>query len=235
MMPRNPIVMAMLAWAWAFPVLGGEGDPTPAATPATQPAGDAVEPAESAEPAKPDPKVLELLAKLGDLIEKSEKAKPEVKAFCKKELLSICTNKVLVKQVKEQNDKKVSLDDIKKTDKEWLDAEDELAIHKEKLNNDCAKELKKIVKKLEVVGEAFVMDDQGANVGQNVLTSDYWQGDEPKWQNSFAKGKGGVEFGKAELDKSSNMVLQQVSLPIIAQDGTVIGAVCLGLKVEKIN
>lgn len=104
----------------------------------------------------------------------------------------------------------------------------------EVLENTTAKKLREIMKKHPEIVEVFVMDNQGAVVGENDLTSDYWQGDEAKWQNSFAKGQGGVDVGKEELDKSSNQVLQQVSLPII-KDGQVIGAVTWGLNVSKIK
>jgi hypothetical protein len=82
--------------------------------------------------------------------------------------------------------------------------------------------------------EAFVMDDQGGVVGENNLTSDYWQGDEEKWTGSFNKGKGGVDAGKEKFDKSANATIQQVSLPIIDKGGKVIGAVTWGVAVSKL-
>ncbi|NLS93339.1 MAG: hypothetical protein GXX96_14375 [Planctomycetaceae bacterium] len=78
------------------------------------------------------------------------------------------------------------------------------------------------------------MDNQGANVGQNQLTSDYWQGDEPKWQNSCKDGKGGIDVGENKLDKSSNRTMQHISLPIIDENGRAIGAVTYGLAVDSI-
>ena len=78
------------------------------------------------------------------------------------------------------------------------------------------------------------MDNQGANVGQNTLTSDYWQGDEAKWKESYNDGKGGVHVDKAKLDKSTNQVDQKFALPIIDEDGNVVGAICIGLDVERV-
>ena len=66
------------------------------------------------------------------------------------------------------------------------------------------------------------------------MTSDYWQGDEAKWENSFNGGKGGVDVGKIKFDKSANTQLQQVSLPIIDESGNVIGAITYGLAIDKI-
>jgi hypothetical protein len=149
-------------------------------------------------------------------------------------LLPLCTNPVFVKEVVAQNNKKVTLDEIKKIDEQWQKAESELPIQKEKLTNTCAKEIIGLVKDLKVVGETFVMDNQGANVGQNALTSDYWQGDEPKWKNSYKDGKGGVDIAEPKFDKSSNTVEQKVSLPVIDEKGNVVGAVSWGINIDKL-
>ena len=180
-----------------------------------------------------DPKVTKLLAKLTKGIDEAEKASDKAKAYAKEKLLPLCTNKVFVKAVKEQNAKEVSLDEIKKIDKQWIEAEEPLEIHGKLMGNKCAKLIKKLAKENAAINEAFVMDNKGANVGQNALTSDYWQGDEAKFKNSFKKGKGGVDVGKVKFDKSADTELQQISLPIIDKDGTVIGAVTFGLVVSK--
>lgn len=158
----------------------------------------------------------------------------KLKAFIKAELIPLCTNKVFVEEVTAQNAKKVTLEEIQKIDKEWSKAEEELPIQKEKMNNACAREIRNVCQRLKALGETFVMDNQGANVGQNALTSDYWQGDEAKWKNSYKDGKGGVDLGPRQLDKSTNIVDQKVSLPIVNDEGEVIGAVCYGVKVEEL-
>jgi hypothetical protein len=206
--------------------------------------------AEDAAAPKVDPKVETLVAKLKADVEAAkakikdgatddekktaEERHGKMQKLVTEKLLALCTNPVFVKEVAAQNDKKTSLDDIKKTDDEWQKAESELPIQKEKLNNDCAKEIIRLAKELKVIGETFVMDNQGANVGQNALTSDYWQGDEPKWQKPFAEGKGGVDIAEPKFDKSANTVEQKVSLPIIDAAGNVIGAVCWGVRVDQL-
>jgi hypothetical protein len=162
----------------------------------------------------------------GDLSDK-------VKGFVLKNLVGTTDTAAWVQAVEAQNAKKVSLPDIQAVDKKWMAAEEELPIQKELMNNACAQEVVKLVKKLPAIVEAFVMDDQGANVCENTLTSDYWQGDEPKWQKSFNGGKGGVDVGKVKFDKSANANLQQVSLPIIGKGGKVIGAITFGLAVDQ--
>ena len=157
-----------------------------------------------------------------------------VQAFVTKNLMVVITQPALVKAVEEQNSKKMTLADIQAVDKKWIAAEEEMPLQKELLNNACAKELVKLSEKLKAVKEAFVTDNQGANVCMNNLTSDYWQGDEPKWQKSFKEGKGGVDVGKVNFDKSANASLQQISLPILGKGGKVIGAITIGLAVDQL-
>jgi hypothetical protein len=157
----------------------------------------------------------------------------KVKAYVAKNLVPTTDTAAWVAAVEAQNAKGMTLAQIQDQDKKWTAAEEELPIQKELMNNACAKEIVNLVKKLPAIKEAFVMDNQGANVCENTLTSDYWQGDEAKWKNSFNGGKGGVDVGKVKFDKSANANLQQVSLPIIGKGGKVIGAVTFGLSVDQ--
>jgi hypothetical protein len=158
---------------------------------------------------------------------------PEVQAFVSEKLAPLMTNQVFVSEVAKQNGKNRPLSEIQQMCAEWSAAEEELPIMREMLSNAVANEIRKVCGTMPQVGEVFVMDNQGANAGQNALTSDFWQGDEAKWKKSFNEGKGGVDVGKASLDKSTNEVLQQVSLPLINEQGEVIGAICFGLRINQ--
>ena len=175
-----------------------------------------------------------LTARLSAAIDASPLAKDEVKAFAKSKLLPLISHPVLVAEVKAQNAKAVPLTEIQRIDKEWTGAEQELPIQKEQLGNKTAEAIRGITKELTALREVFAMDNQGANVGLNNLTSDYWQGDEDKWKKSFADGAGGVDMGKAKQDKSVGAVLQQVSLPLIDSDGTVVGAITFGIAIDQL-
>jgi len=177
-----------------------------------------------------DAKTKSVLAAIKKEIASSSAMSDGVKKLASTTLLSLTTNKVVVAETAKLNAKKVSLAEIQKIDEAWKKAEDEIPEMKDRLNNATAAELKKFVAANKSVVEVFVMDNQGAVVGENNLTSDYWQGDEAKWQNSFKGGKGGVDVGKVEFDKSANANLQQVSLPVIAKGGQIIGAITFGVK-----
>ena len=86
-----------------------------------------------------------------------------------------------------------------------------------------------------IVTEVFVMDNRGLNVGQSDVTSDYWQGDEAKWQQTFLVGPGAVMIDDVELDESTQTFQSQLNMTITDETtGEVIGAITVGIDVEAI-
>ena len=84
-----------------------------------------------------------------------------------------------------------------------------------------------------VITELFVTDDKGLNVGQSDPTSDYWQGDEAKWQKSFQGGPGAIFVDDVEKDESTQQLQTQVSATIVdPKTGAAIGAVTVGINVD---
>jgi sensor histidine kinase regulating citrate/malate metabolism len=75
------------------------------------------------------------------------------------------------------------------------------------------------------------MDNQGANVCMTNRTSDYWQGDEAKWQKSFEGGKGAIFIDERKYDSSAKAVIVQISVPVMDGDKA-IGAITVGIKVD---
>lgn len=84
--------------------------------------------------------------------------------------------------------------------------------------------------------EIFVMDSRGLNVAQSDVTSDYWQGDEAKWQDTFPKGPGAMHIGDIEEDESTQTFQSQVSMTVVDPDnGEAIGAITVGVNIEMIQ
>lgn len=93
--------------------------------------------------------------------------------------------------------------------------------------------LHKIARAGGVIAEIFVMDAQGLNVAAAAPTSDYWQGDEAKFQKSFGAGKDGMEIGEIEFDASIGISQAQVSATIVdPATGEPIGAVTVGVVAD---
>ena len=83
--------------------------------------------------------------------------------------------------------------------------------------------------------EIFVMDNKGMNVGQNDVTSDYWQGDEAKWLKTFLAGPNGVFIDHVEADESTQQFQSQISISIVdSATNIVIGAVTVGIDIEAL-
>lgn len=82
--------------------------------------------------------------------------------------------------------------------------------------------------------EIFVMDEHGLNVGQSSITSDYWQGDEDKFLQTFARGKDAVHLGEIEFDEGYKVWKQQLSFPIVDPgNGELLGAATFEINLTE--
>ena len=140
----------------------------------------------------------------------------------------------LVAAVKEQNAKAMTLEQIQKRDKEWMAATGMDDQMKAMMKNAAAEKLNKLEATQPYFFESILMDNQGANVAMTNKTSDYWQGDEPKFTNAFKAGAGGVDVSKSKFDDSAKAYLIQVSVPVM-EGGKAIGAVCVGLNLDELD
>jgi sensor histidine kinase regulating citrate/malate metabolism len=128
---------------------------------------------------------------------------------------AIAADATVVDEVRRQNARKVPLAEIQKIDKAWMAAKGVDDRMQTVMENACARTLKLAQTQHKEVAEAFVMDDQGANVCMTNKTSDYWQGDAPKF------------------DESVQAYLVQVSVPVMA-GVKAIGAVTVGINLERL-
>jgi len=149
-------------------------------------------------------------------------------------------NAVLVAGIKAQNALHASIDssEIDAKDKSWR-AEVKNgggAMTASVLANDVSAFLQEVRDNSGgLYTEIFVMDNKGLNVGQSDLTSDYWQGDEAKWQQTYGVGAGAIHVGEVEFDESSQSYQVQVSVSISdPATGELIGAVTIGMNAEAL-
>lgn len=104
------------------------------------------------------------------------------------------------------------------------------------LNNELSKFLlEKQEESGGLISEVFVMDAKGMNVGQSNETSDYWQGDEAKWQKTYLEGPNAIFVDEVEVDDSTEALQSQASLSITdPATGKVIGAITLGINLDAL-
>ncbi|WP_052341219.1 hypothetical protein [Salinarimonas rosea] len=83
--------------------------------------------------------------------------------------------------------------------------------------------------------EVFVTDANGLNVGQSAITSDYWQGDEAKFTETFSKGPSAVFVDEPEWDEEMRIWRAQLNLTVTDTAGTTpIGAATVEINLTEL-
>ncbi len=164
----------------------------------------------------------------------------ELEELASGRIAEIAGSAEVIAAVNAQNGKTAGYDQAKidELDKTWraeADATDQPMID-EILENDLSGYLADAQSASDgLFTEIFVMDGKGLNVGQSDVTSDYWQGDEAKWKETFLKGKGAVHIGDLEEDESTQQLQSQVSVSVTdPASGETIGAVTFGVNVGNL-
>jgi hypothetical protein len=116
---------------------------------------------------------------------------------------------------------------IKKKDQAW--AQDP-KVRQEVVDRPCSARLREMVAADTLVVEAFAMDERGGVACSTVATSDYWQGDEAKWQKTVQDGLPAF-VDEPSLDASTGVYAIQLSVPMLEGERR-IGAVTLTLKLK---
>lgn len=141
---------------------------------------------------------------------------------------------VVVRAVRAQNEEQLDIETIQQRDAEWRAAQQGTALQRSIGQSRASRVLQQLVERNPDFNEAFATDNQGANVAMYPATSDYWQGDEDKWTNSFNDGDGKLWIGEVELDDSTGEVAVQVSVPIFDQ-GETIGVLVIGVTQDYLQ
>ena len=164
----------------------------------------------------------------------AEEAPQAVKDLAGSSLAEYGTDPVIIAAVKAQNSQGKSLTEIQAIDKKWQATAGTDDFMKSKMSSECATHLVGILESTKYFAEIFIMDNLGANVAMTGKTSDYWQGDEAKFQKSFAEGSGAIFIDEVKFDDSAQAYLVQVSVPV-TDDGKAIGAITFGINVDELQ
>jgi hypothetical protein len=149
------------------------------------------------------------------------------------EIKAIAAKPEVIAAVKAQNAQSLSIDAIKAMDGKWIAASGGLPEGKAMMDSPTSKALLAAEKAKPYFTETILTDNQGANVAISAMTSDYWQGDEPKFVKAYAEGKGADYVARAKKDESSGAVVSQVSVPVM--DGNkAIGTLTIGVNIQAI-
>lgn len=161
-------------------------------------------------------------------------------ALAKGELRQIAEDPALVAAIMAQNAMTASYDAAKidALDKQWRAEVDAAAkpLIDATLSNDASKYLAKV--QADSAGkytEIFATDAKGLNAAQSTVTSDYWQGDEDKFTQTFSVGADAVFLGDVEQDESTQTFQSQVSITITdPATGMPIGSITAGIDLSTL-
>lgn len=143
-------------------------------------------------------------------------------------------NPVMIRAARRQNAEKIPMDEIERRDEAWQKEGGGTQFKWTLQENVPGRFLRDTVTRNESFNEAFLTDNQGANVAAFPPTSDYFQGDEEKWTASYNGGKGRVFIGPLEYDDSTNVYAVQISAPVLDR-GATIGVLVVGVTVDYLD
>ena len=143
-------------------------------------------------------------------------------------------NPMLVRAVRQQNASGLTAEEVARREKAWRASKEVTPFKLSLQTSPAGRFLKQQVERSTSFNEAFLTDNQGANVAAFPATSDYDQGDEEKWSESFNGGRGRIYTGPIELDESTNTVAAQVSAPVLDR-GKTIGVLVVGVTINYLQ
>lgn len=164
-----------------------------------------------------------------------------ITTYVESELRAKIESPDVISAVNAQNREHVRLrqSDIDALDKQWRSEVNTGSgpLTRKLLARDLSRYLKQVQRDSRgLITEVFVMDAKGLNVGQSDLTSDYWQGDEAKWKNTYGAGSKAVFVDEVEVDESTQTLQSQASFSIVdPETGEIVGAVTVGINLELLD
>lgn len=158
-----------------------------------------------------------------------------------KDIRSFVDTDIVRYSIQNQNTKLGSLaqDQIDALDKQWRAERqsDDQPLISATLSNPLSSYLTRVQAHSKgLYTEIFAMDQNGLNVGQSSVSSDFWQGDEAKFSESFGKGKGAVFIDEPEFNDELGVWAVQVSMAI-SDDGNnqLIGAITIEINLTELQ
>jgi hypothetical protein len=129
--------------------------------------------------------------------------------------------------------------EVEKLDKQWVSEReaDDKPLIAATLSNPLSVYLSRMQgRSVGLYAEIFVMDNKGLNVGQSSITSDFWQGDEGKFQKTFPAGFDAVFVDDPEWNEDFKVWRTQINFTLTAADGkTPIGAATVEVNLSELE
>lgn len=163
----------------------------------------------------------------------------QVRAVAEGELQLWITDPIMIYAIKEQNERHAGMSErkIQRLDRRWIGEDGAGPMIWDLLDRQASILLRERREGSGgIITEIIVMDAYGLNAAISDPTSDYYQGDEAKYIETFLIGPGAVHVGDIEFDDSTQLVQTQVSLTVVdPETGEPIGAVTFGINLDVLN
>lgn len=163
----------------------------------------------------------------------------QVLQVAKTELQTWINDPVLVYAITEQNKRNgtISPEEIARLDRIWIAEDGHGPMTFDLLDRQASVILRdRRAQSNGVITEIIVMDAYGLNVAISDPTSDFYQGDEAKYQKTFLVGPDAIHVSDIAFDESTLKIQTQVSLTVVAAGGgNPIGAVTFGINLDVLN
>lgn len=164
-----------------------------------------------------------------------------VHAFCVgpiiKQIKAIAADPKVIEAVRKQNTQALKLEQILELDERWLKRKGDLPEAQTMLESEVSKHLFREIGKQSYFKEAILTGRLGENAAMYPVTTDYWQGDEEKFQEVFDSAipsrKRDHYISRARWDESSKAMIAQVSVGVF--DGNqMIGTLTIGVDLKRV-
>lgn len=162
-------------------------------------------------------------------------------AFCAgaivKEIQVIAKHKEVIDAVKHANAHPLSEAKMLALDARWIESKGKLAEAEQILASPASEFLIRAMASRSYFKEAILTGKRGETVAMNLVTSDYWQGDEEKFTEIFDANlpsrKPDSYISRARWDESTNSMISQVSVPVY--DGRImVGTLTVGIDLKRV-
>lgn len=162
-------------------------------------------------------------------------------AFCAgtliKEIKAIAASPEVIETVKAANARQLSKAQIMELDRKWIKLKGRLPEAEQIKESKASALLSQEMNRQSYFKEAILTGNQGETVAMNIVTSDYWQGDEEKFTAIFDTNlpsrKPDSHISRARWDDSTKAMIAQVSVPVY--DGeNMIGTLTVGVDLKRV-
>ena len=162
-------------------------------------------------------------------------------AFCAgtliKEIKALASKPEVIEAVKASNARQLGKERIMELDERWIKLKGRLPEADQIMNSKVSALLTAAMNKQSYFKEAILTGNQGETVAMNMVTTDYWQGDEEKFTAIFDTNlpsrKPDSHISRARWDESTKAMIAQVSVPVYDGD-YMIGTLTVGVDLKRV-